>query len=362
MKIMGSMITNDGTITLVVDGSSYSIQRSHPAYARAFKAYKEKDAKTFVSCLDGEKAIANYVSGQTAGNGKVEVRNGQVYFNGEQVHNCISERILTMMREGIDFAPMVKFLENLMSNPSFNSRKQLYDFLSHKNLPITDDGCFLAYKTIRSDWYDKYSGTIKNSLGSTIKIDRALVDDNSASHCSHGLHVGALSYAGPGGWYNSGCDRVIIVKVNPRDAVAVPGDHSFTKLRVCEYSVVCEYKAPLNRSAYSMSGDRDIYDNNEAWEDDFSSVSDEELFADDDFEPEYDVDDVMVGQNIQFTYRDADGEWSNRDIYVESIGPDYIIGELREDDPSYDGEDNLLYRRFVKSRMSEIDIEDLGSM
>lgn len=354
MKILGSMITNDGAITLIVDGAPYTIQRSHPAYARAYKAYKEADAKAFVDCLDGQKAFDNYVGGTNSSSVKVEVRDGQVYCNGEQVHNCISERILTMLNEGIDFAPMVKFLENLMSNPSFNSRKQLYDFLSHKNLPITDDGCFLAYKTIRSDWYDKYSGTIKNSIGSTIKIDRSLVDDNSNSHCSHGLHVGALSYAGPGGWYNSSNDRVIIVKVNPRDAVAVPGDHSFTKLRVCEYSVVCEYKAPLHRSAYSMSGDRDIYDNNDEY-DSFSAVSDEDLFADDDFDQAIDVEDVEVGWSYDFDYRDAHGVSSHRSAYVESIGSDYIIGELIEGDSSFDiDEDEIQYRHFVKDRMSNI--------
>ena len=61
------------------------------------------------------------------------------------------------MREGLPFEPLVKLFENLMKNISYQTRTQLYDFLEHKNLPITEDGCFLAYKAVNSDYKDKYS-------------------------------------------------------------------------------------------------------------------------------------------------------------------------------------------------------------
>jgi hypothetical protein len=55
-----------------------------------------------------------------------------------------------------------------------------------------------------------------------------------------------LEYAGPGGWYHRSDDVVVIVKVNPRDAVSVPIDHSAQKLRVCRYEVVGVYDRPLD--------------------------------------------------------------------------------------------------------------------
>ena len=352
-KILAKLITADKSITLNIDGAPYTIAPGHPSYAVAYKAYKNNDAQGFIDSLNVDKAMDVFVN--RGSNGFITVENGTVKYKGNPVHNCISERITQMMREGEDISSMVRFLENVMENPSYNSRNQLFQFLSHKNLPITEDGCFLAYKTIHSNWYDKYSGTIENKIGSVIEIDRSLVDDNPGNHCSHGLHVGALAYAGPGGWYNGAGDRVIIVKVNPRDAVSVPGDHSCQKLRVCKYMVFCEYKEPLYRSAYQTSNDEDIYDNNQ--EDYDEVVSDEELFFDDDVYEYVEPENMEVGNYYDFMYVDKAGEVSNRIAFVESIGDDYIIGEVCDGDPSYvPGE--LTYRKFKLDSISECEFID----
>lgn len=353
-QILAKLITADKCITLNIDGAPYSIAPGHPSYAVAYKAYKNGDAQGFIDSLNVDRAINVFVN--NGSNGTITVENGVIKYKGTVVHNCISERITDMMREGEDISSMVRFLENVMENPSYNSRNQLFSFLSHKNLPITEDGCFLAYKTVRSDWYDKYSGTIENRVGSVIEVDRALVDDNPNNHCSHGLHVGALSYAGPGGWYNSSGDRVIIVKVNPRDAVSVPGDHSYQKLRVCKYLVFCEYKEPLYRSSYNTSGDEDIYDNNH--EDDYDNVvDDEELFFDDDFEDYLDVEDIEVGLSYSFTYTDKYDVVTKRKVFVESVGEEYMVGELLVGDSSYTGKE-LDYRRFNLDGVTNLEYLD----
>lgn len=353
-KILAKLITADKSITLNIDGAPYTIAPGHPSYAVAYKAYKNNDAQGFIDSLNVEKAMDVFVN--SGSNGTITVENGVVKYKGSPVHNSISDRITQMMREGEDISSMVRFLENVMENPSYNSRNQLFQFLSHKNLPITEDGCFLAYKTIRRNWYDKHSGTIENKIGSTIEIDRALVDDNPSNHCSHGLHVGALAYAGPGGWYNNADDRVVIVKVNPRDAVSVPGDHSFQKLRVCKYQVFCEYKEPLYRSSYQTSGDEDIYDNND--ESYYEVIDDDELFFEDDIEEYIEPCDMEVGCTYNFVYTDKNGVTSVRNAYVESIGDEYFVGELMSGDPSYVlGE--LTYRRFNLDSISECECTEL---
>lgn len=352
-QILAKLITADKRITLNIDGASYTIAPGHPSYAVAYKAYKDGDAQGFIDSLNVDKAMDKFVN--QGSNGTIIIENGVVKYKGSAVHDCISSRIIDMMRDGEDISSMVKFLENIMENPSYNSRTQLFNFLSHKNLPITEDGCFLAYKTVRQDWYDKYSGTIQNKVGSTIEVDRSLVDDNSSHHCSHGLHVGALAYAGPGGWYNSSDDRVIIVKVNPRDAVSVPGDHSYQKLRVCKYLVFCEYRAPLYRSAYQTSGDEDIYNNNEESYEDV--VDDDELFFEDDIVDYIEPNEMEVGCSYEFGYTAKDGTNSVRRVYVESIGDEYLVGELLSGDPSYSGEMN--YRRFNLSSIYECEALDV---
>jgi hypothetical protein len=119
-------------------------------------------------------------------------------------------------------------------------------------LSVTEDGCFLAYKTVNSDYTDKYSGTVDNTPGTKPdRMKRSQVDDNPRNHCSKGYHVGALGYAGPGGWYNSPNDIVLICKVNPADVVSVPDDHSCQKMRCCYYEPVGEFQGELKSSVYS---------------------------------------------------------------------------------------------------------------
>jgi len=164
--------------------------------------------------------------------------NGIICYKGTPIHSSLTKRIVEQMKEGFPFEHMIKFLENLYENPSSNSIEQLYSFLEHKGLPITDDGHFLAYKAVRNDYYDKYSGTISNAIGSYVEMERRNVSDKFTDHCASGLHCGAIDYVK--NYANSPTDKILVVKVNPKDAVSVPNDHNFTKLRVCRYLVLSE--------------------------------------------------------------------------------------------------------------------------
>jgi hypothetical protein len=160
-----------------------------------------------------------------------------------------------------------------MNNPSKRATEELYDFLMHKNLPITDDGCFLAYKRVNADWTDLYSNAIDNSIGQIVKMSRRKVDDNREMGCSDGLHVGALEYVEG---YGSG-GHVLVVKVNPEHVVSVPSDHDCTKVRCCEYEVLSEFKGELKRPVYSPDGsdyDPSDYDSSD-YEDDVLDDCDE---------------------------------------------------------------------------------------
>jgi hypothetical protein len=275
----------DGNLTLVINNKTYQVLPDHINYKMILEALPTATEDELLTIVDVEKAVATF------SDGLVEIKNGQVIYEGEVVHGSISKRILEFMSKGLPFRPLVNFLNNLMDNPSMQSQKELYDFLEHENLPITEDGCFLAYKAVRSDYMDKYRGAFDNSVGNVCKMNRAKVDDNRSVGCSDGLHAGALNYVAGYGSVESG-DRIVIVKINPKDVVSVPSDCNCEKLRTCEYLVVGEYQGELSKPLYSSIFTPNEYDDEDDDEDydirdDYWDQFDDED-EDEDYEDDYD--------------------------------------------------------------------------
>ncbi len=144
-----------------------------------------------------------------------------------------------MATRGESPEPFFNFWERLQRNPSHHSVTQLWDFMNHCGIPLTPDGCFLAYKGVKSDLKDAHSGRFDNSPGQTHEMARNLVSDDPSTPCHVGFHVGALEYA------KTFSAVTVIVKVDPEHVVSVPSDHSFQKMRVCKYSVEGFYGAQL---------------------------------------------------------------------------------------------------------------------
>ena len=251
MSFQGAIFTAHSLIVNIAN-RVYNAQSDHPNFGRLKAAFKAGDADAFIKAFDVASAVKTYVENGEEKDTGVTIVGDQVLYNGKPVHNSVVDAIQRMLAEGFEINPMVKFLENLMECPSYNSVKEMWKFIEKMGLAVTEDGCFLAYKTVNSDYTDKYSGTIDNTPGQKPKrMKRSEVDDNANNHCSHGYHVGALGYAGPGGWYNNYGDKVLICKVNPADVVSVPNDHSCQKLRCCYYEPVGEFEGALQGVVYS---------------------------------------------------------------------------------------------------------------
>lgn len=275
----------DGNLTLVLNNKTYQVLPDHINYKMILEALPNATADELLEIVDVEKAVSTF------SDGLVEIKNGKVMYEGEEVHGSISKRILEFMSKGLPFQPLVNFLNNLMENPSMQSQKELYDFLEHEHLPITEDGHFLAYKAVRSDFKDKYRGVFDNSVGQIVKMQRAKVDDDRARGCSDGLHAGALNYVAGYGSLENG-DRIVIVKINPSDVVSVPSDCNCEKLRTCRYEVVGEYQGELLKPLYSASFTEDEYSEDD--DDDYDTLDEsywdqfEEEDEEEDFEEDYD--------------------------------------------------------------------------
>ena len=280
----------DGNLTLVINNKSYQVLPDHINYKMILEALPTATADELLDIVDVEKAVATF------SDGLVEIKNGQVTYEGEVVHGSISKRILEFMSKGLPFQPLVNFLNNLMENPSMQSQKELYDFLEHEHLPITEDGHFLAYKAVTNDFKDKYRGVFDNRVGQICEMTRSKVDDDRARGCSNGLHAGALNYVAGYGSLENG-DKIVIVKINPADVVSVPSDCNCEKLRTCRYEVVGEYQGELLKPLYSANFTEDQYADDEDYDirDDYWDQFDDD--DDEDEDEDYQTDNYMDGYN-----------------------------------------------------------------
>lgn len=229
------IITGSGRVSATIDGMAYTIDKDHPKYKDALDAIRNNQWDTFVQLVNISQQVQSYFSGTG-----VQIVDGAVTYNGETIHNTLTKRILTFMRDGFPYEPLLKFFGNLMENPSKRAVDELYDFLEAGELPITEDGCFLAYKNVRSNYMDIHSGTFRNQVGDVCEMPRNRVDEDKERTCSYGLHFCSIQYLPH--FSDSDGGHTMIVKINPKDVVAIPADYNNTKGRCSRYEVVAEYK------------------------------------------------------------------------------------------------------------------------
>ena len=281
-------IVSDDTATLLYEGKPYTLNSSHTNFAPFKSALISGDFDTAIRYLDIRRQVEEFADG------KLTVKNGAVYYYGNQLHGKVVDKLLELLESGMKVGnPFIKFVKNLLDNPSNNSVEELYDFLSYKSLPIDDDGYVLGYKGVASDGWSQSGNTqtivlqgevnergqILNRVGDTIEVQRRSVDDNRENGCSHGLHIGSFDYARC--WANGG--KLLLVRFNPRDAVSVPQDCECQKLRVCKYEVLEEIEveddSEIKEPYYGVYTNGNVNEDNDYDED----YDDEEEYEDEQY-------------------------------------------------------------------------------
>lgn len=318
-----TMNIDDGrrTIAAVVDGSPYLATDTHPNFERIHAVLFEGEALDegeLVELFDTTREVARRFESLSE---RVKVAGGNVYFDGEAVHNALAQHIKRFLDEGLDFGPLVNFFERVAGNPNEHSRDQLYSWLERHNFAIMDDGRFIAYKGVTAPENvdgttvyrsisrgraisdnEMHDGQIPQSVGSIVEMPRGEVQFDPAVGCSVGLHAGTWSYA-------SGFSRgaVLEVAVDPRDVVSVPTDCDHQKIRTCRYEVM-DVTQVERESAYY--GAYDEYDD-EDWDAVFDDEDDEIQVGD--------VVRLLPGQEAS-----VQAELGGRDLTVDHIVGDYL--------------------------------------
>jgi hypothetical protein len=241
MSYMAHILTED-SLTLFMDNNVFTITNNHPYWSDIVSCIKEGDWEGARDTIRAEEMrMEQYLNTKPRGN--LYLVDGAVLYDNQPVHNFAVDRLLQMEAEGHNIDPMFRFLERLMANPSYSSREQLYGFLEANQLPITEDGRFLAYKLVREDYTDVYSGENDNHVGVTVFMPRNMVDDDPNRTCSSGLHFAGLEYL-----KHFWGERLVALKIDPKDVVSVPTDYNNSKGRCCRYTVVEELPMSLVES------------------------------------------------------------------------------------------------------------------
>lgn len=247
-----AMSLTNGTLTVIRDNGAeiLTARNDHPKWTEIVEAYKAGDEALLQSLISLKAVVETFSVGQ------LSINATGVLYRNRPLHTVDAERVMAFIRDGFPFKPLANYIARKMANPSARAIEEMYNFLEHKNMPITDNGTIVAYKGVGNDFYSirgnkatvvvqgtvNEQGQLLNNVGAVIEVERSSVDDNYKNHCSFGLHAGSLSYAK--GWG----PRVVLVEIDPADVVSVPDDCECQKLRCCKYKVIGEYTGPMPHS------------------------------------------------------------------------------------------------------------------
>lgn len=264
-------IVQGSNITVVIGTTPHTVSKSHIAYNKLLNAIKAGDWETVQDIIEPKQVVLNF------GQGNVSIEGDKIFWKGREMHNALTKRMVAMIQEDFPVEPLIAFMENLMENPSKRAVNELYGFLEKNTLPITSDGCFLAYKKVRQDYLDCHSGTVLNKPAAymtdedtaaleeavgknnevtvavedgvtVVSMERNLVDDDQNRTCSTGLHFCSQDYL-----RSFGGERIVILKINPRDVVSIPNDYNDSKGRCARYEIVDEIDKDKADEAFAKS-------------------------------------------------------------------------------------------------------------
>jgi hypothetical protein len=296
--------TETGIVVMFDDDTVKQIDSTNPFWDGVKeKIYAQKFDELFIS-MDLASRISEY------SDGLFHAVDGRVFVGSDELPEALGEVLIRLANANAPVKPLINFWDNLKKNPSADSVKHLYGFISANHVTITMDGCFIAYKRVDNDFKDCHTHTIDNSIGAVVTMDRDTVDPDPTVTCSKGLHGAAFEYAK--NFYPNGI--LVEIKISPEDVVTVPSDYNQQKMRICKYIVLRECEGEREELIYS---------------------------GDDDVDTDYDDDDV-------------DDQWVDEDDYIDDIDredeDDENVWEADDDDDN--NADSIVVKPDARGRVA----------
>jgi hypothetical protein len=204
-------------------------------FAKLRKALAVKDGALARKLVAGAEAVKKWAKGKLT-----VTADEQVLYDGKPVDPKMHARVLDMVGKKVPVTVLLRFLDNLHQNPNAEAIADLLEFLEYMDLPLTYDGCFLAFKKVGRDFRDMHTRSTDCSVGNIVTMKRSQCNPSRHETCSTGLHFARYSYFKAENYSSS--EHCILVKINPRDVTAIPKEYHNAKGRCCQYEVLAEVK------------------------------------------------------------------------------------------------------------------------
>jgi hypothetical protein len=239
----GFYTKHDRGLVVYIDGKSAAVSDTHEQYAAILSALKKSDYEQARRLMSVGDVINSAGAAIKKGKRRIYCEKGDVMYidvdgRKQKLQGPLVDRIIDSVGKGLTekaIMPLMLFMDNLQKNKLKDIREELYQFLMSGKMPITQDGCFLAYKVVNKNFTDMHTGKIDNSPGKLVAMAPSAVDTDRHNLCSTGLHFCSRRYLS-----TFGGPTTVVVKINPRFVFAIPTDYQNAKGRASEYFVVGE--------------------------------------------------------------------------------------------------------------------------
>lgn len=223
-------------VTVLLDGRAHIVKATATNYDAVMKALKAGDEQGVRDSIKITEFIARVTSGLVQIGDDPATGNMTVFYDGKPAAGVVVDRTLDLLNKGQPMMHLVNFMNNVYRNPLTHVPAELFEWLEGGKMPITSDGCFLAYKRVNRDYTSVHDSKTMNKVGTIVQMPREKCDANRARECSTGLHFCSRGYLG-----SFSGDVILILKVDPADVVAIPRDYNYSKGRAWRYEVIGEY-------------------------------------------------------------------------------------------------------------------------
>lgn len=225
-----------GNISIFYDGKTYNITASDKRFPRFHRACVDDDLFAILDLLDLKNKIKK----------SVKIFGTNMEISGHKVPSGLAKKLVDSTIIYNDAKVINNFKKRLDKNTSKSAQRNLLEFLSYHGACILEDGRFLAYKYLNSNFYDMHTGKYDYSPGKTVTMPRNKVVEDPRIACAAGLHVGSWSYSGSH-------STVVVCVIDPVDVVSVPDDYSYQKMRCCRVTSIKRIHDPIKDTTLPVS-------------------------------------------------------------------------------------------------------------